>query len=86
MGIPFLAQGRQGLRVYAAFHYFLRSIMIPKSLHTVTVLVALTKHLHSAKPDFPIETCLFKALDILGYINAPDIHGLVAQAMKKLTK
>jgi len=60
--------------------------MIPKSLHTVTVIVQLTKHLHAAKPQFPVETSLFKALDILGYIDAPDVHGLTLQALKKLSK
>jgi hypothetical protein len=60
--------------------------MIPKSLHTVTVLVQLTRHLQSMQPGCPIEACLFKALDILGYIDAPDVHSLVAQALKKLRK
>jgi hypothetical protein len=62
--------------------------MIPKSLHTVTVLVQLTKHLHATRSDYylTIEHCLFKALDVLGYIDSPDVHGLTLQALKKLRK
>lgn len=60
--------------------------MIPKSLHTVTVLVQLTRHLQSMQPSCSIETCLFKAIDILGYMDATDIHGLTLQALKKLRK
>ena len=62
--------------------------MIPKSLHTVTVLVQLTRHLYETRTDFAltINHCLFKALDILGYIDSPDVHGLTLQALKKLNK
>jgi hypothetical protein len=62
--------------------------MLPKSLHTVTVLVQLTKHLYDSRSDFAltIEHCLFKALDILGYIDSTDTHGLTMQALKKLRK
>ena len=62
--------------------------VIPKSLHTVTVLVQLTRHLYATRSDFAltINHCLFKALDVLGYTDAPDVHGLTLQALKKLSK
>lgn len=62
--------------------------MIPKSLHTVTVLVQFTRHLYDSRRDFEltIEHCLYKALDVLGYSTEPDAHGLALQALKKLRK
>ena len=62
--------------------------MIPKSLHTVTVIVQLTRHLYATRSDFAltINHCLFKALDILGYCGTSDEHGLTLQALKKLSK
>lgn len=60
--------------------------MIPKSLHTVTALVNLAKHLMEYNDDAPIENCVYKAVHILGYTDTPDVHGLIAQALKKLTK
>jgi hypothetical protein len=62
--------------------------MIPKSLHTVTVLVQLTRHLYATRSSdsITIEGCLFKALDVLGYLGTDDTHMLAAQALKKLRK
>jgi hypothetical protein len=62
--------------------------MIPKSLHTVTVLVQLSRHLYVKRHDdtITIQHCLFKALEILGYIGTSDEHGLTLAALKKLNK
>lgn len=62
--------------------------MIPKSLHTVTALVQVTRHLYATRTDYgmTIEHCLFKALEVLGYCGTSDEHGLTLQALKKLTK
>lgn len=55
---------------------------IPKSLHTVTVLVRVATHLrdhHVSNAD-----AVAAALDLLGYTdtNQPDTHGVVAAALK----
>lgn len=65
--------------------------MIPKSLHTVTVLVQVTRHLYDTREqwtdnDLSIDQCLLRAIDILGYTGADDVHGLTLQALKKLSK
>lgn len=51
---------------------------IPKSLHTVTVLVRLADSYGRADPEGRIE----RALEFLGYGSAPDDHGLAAAALK----
>jgi hypothetical protein len=63
--------------------------MIPKSLHTVTVLVQVTKHVYDnhRDSDMTMSQALQRALWILGYSdNCPDVHGLTLQALNKLRK
>ena len=64
--------------------------MIPKSLHTVTVLVQLTLHFYGEAftngNRMTLEQCLNKAVFLLGYADSPDVHGLTLQALKKLRK
>ena len=65
--------------------------VIPKSLHTVTILVQLTRHLYETREQWTdnalsFDQCLLRAIDILGYTGAADIHGLTLQALKKLHK
>jgi hypothetical protein len=62
---------------------------IPKSLHTVTVLVAVARlHLSLAMPTDPlaITYAVNKALETLGYADAPDAHQLADKARKILAK
>lgn len=64
--------------------------MIPKSLHTVTVLVAVARFYmelaaHAGKPmtaDYAVESAAAR----LGYADAPDTYGLCAAAVRKLEK
>lgn len=64
--------------------------MIPKSLHTVTVLVAVAQHLASRDSYFANPQHAAAAIDcaaaILGYAGANDVHGLRAAAIRKLEK
>ena len=60
---------------------------LPKSLHTVTVLVRVAK----AVADYEgIDPLSYKAMDlalaILGLDNMPDTYGLVTAALKQLRK
>lgn len=61
--------------------------MIPKSLHTVSVLVAvateLKKHAHS---QFTAADLVDAAAVTLGYAEAADVYGLKAAAVRKLEK
>lgn len=59
---------------------------IPKSLHTVTVLVVFAKALYAQSNGYTMKECLTNAVAQLGYIDTPDTHALIAQAIKKLTK
>lgn len=69
---------------------------IPKSLHTVTVLVAIareqlarTSRLAVYAPPFEklvYEDCVDCALAILGLHNMPDTYGLREQAIRKLSR
>lgn len=70
---------------------------IPKSLHTVTVLVAIAKDQlvrssrfsHVYAPPFEklvYEDCVDCALAILGLHNTPDTYALREQAVRKLSK
>jgi hypothetical protein len=56
---------------------------IPKSLHTVTVLVKLAQHF-SDVDDQPLEDALERAFNCLGLDTRNDPHGLEAAALKQL--
>ena len=59
---------------------------LAKSLHTVTVLVRLTRALHERRTN-PRDTtghALALAMDILGLTGQPDVHNLIGQALKQL--
>ena len=59
---------------------------LAKSLHTVTVLVRLARHVDSTETGFlGWHERVTRALEILGYPNdTQDPHGLVQQALKQL--
>lgn len=60
---------------------------IPKSLHTVTVLVAIAREqLLLTSHRWTYENCVDAALSILGLDNTPDAYGLREQAIRKLSK
>jgi hypothetical protein len=61
---------------------------IPKSLHTVRVLVTMAKLMEYNKLNgaTDTETALEAAIYLLGYANAPDVHGLFQQALRQLNK
>jgi len=58
---------------------------LAKSLHTVTVLVAIARD-HNARTGLGIEWGIDYALDILGYAGCRDEYMLRAQATAKLRK
>jgi len=60
--------------------------LVPKSLHTVTVLVTLAKLIKETRPHYTSEDAVYKALDTLGYASTADHYGLALQALKKLNK
>lgn len=59
---------------------------IPKSLHTVTVLVKLARHFRVTQgwSYDNLEGPLDEALRFLGYATTPDTHELRAAALKQL--
>lgn len=62
--------------------------MIPKSLHTVTALVNLAKHLKDkdSSKNHDIHY-VYVAAEILGYpMETVDVHSMRQQALKKLSK
>ena len=61
--------------------------VIPKSLHTVSVLVAVAGNIAVTDSQCQsLSQAVDKALMLLGYAAMPDTYGLAAQALKKLTK
>ena len=54
---------------------------IPKSLHTVRVLVIMARQLMQNQT---IDAALNDAISLLGYENTPDSHGLREKAFKQL--
>jgi hypothetical protein len=60
--------------------------MIPKSLHTVTVLVNVSLILADQYPTMKTVDLVSLAAEHLGYIEADDIYDLKGQAVKKLDK
>lgn len=60
---------------------------IPKSLHTVSVLVAVAGNIASTDPQCQsLSQAVDKALMLLGYAAMPDTYGLAQQALKKLSR
>ena len=55
---------------------------IPKSLHTVTVLVTMSRLLSPSEPAKGV----LDVLKSLGYTDTPDTYELVRQALKQLNK
>lgn len=58
---------------------------LAKSLHTVTVLAQVAKHLRQARTMTVLESVL-EAAEILGLGEMTDTYGLIGQAIKKLSK
>lgn len=62
---------------------------IPKSLHTVTVLVAIARDQATRDAiweDMMAEELVDNALLLLGLADSPDVYGLRDQAIRKLSK
>jgi hypothetical protein len=66
--------------------------MIPKSLHTVTVLVNVAReHVRNAGLSYTSAPLCYQvavrhALKVLGYADTPDAYGLAARAVAILEK
>lgn len=60
--------------------------IVPKSLHTVTVLVKLAKHARGfiIMGDDSNRRSVDWAMDFLGYAAAPDAYGLAAAALAQM--
>lgn len=58
---------------------------IPKSLHTVTVLVAIARS-YMKHTGCDAKLAVFQATVELGIGECPDIYGLCEQAVRKLSK
>jgi hypothetical protein len=60
---------------------------IPKSLHTVTVIIAaasiMREHMGEGEP---VADAVRYALEVLGYANTPDTYNLSAAALKQMEK
>jgi hypothetical protein len=59
---------------------------LPKSLHTVTVLVAVAKLIQDTKLGYSAFDAVYQALVVLGYSSEEDHYSLALQALKKLNK
>ena len=60
--------------------------MIPKSLHTITALVNVARHLNPLGL-FDARTVTLSAAEILGYpLDTPDTYGLIERAAAILSK
>lgn len=57
---------------------------LPKSLHTVTVLVNVAKHLCDIHPDMNAPTALANTLEILKLDEKEDVYDLIGKARKQL--
>ena len=70
--------------------------IVPKSLHTVTVLVVMAEQILKAAEFkssigatlslISVSDAVYKALDSLGYPSNADFYGLADMAIKKLNK
>ena len=62
---------------------------LPKSLHTVTVLVKLAHHFDTEAPGFTLrnrEQAMVAARAFLGYADCTDTHNLAGAALKAMSK
>lgn len=59
---------------------------LPKSLHTVSVIVAVAKLFLVSAPHYNAYGAVHAALQALGYKEEEDIYSLTQQAIKKLNK
>ena len=59
---------------------------IPKSLHTVTVLVAMARIIRAQRPQYTVQDAVYQALHQLDYAPEKDCYGLAEQAIKRLSK
>lgn len=59
---------------------------VPKSLHTVTTLVAVAKLIKANAPTLDNAKAVEQALNVLGYNIEFDEYKLTEQALKKLNK
>ena len=59
---------------------------VPKSLHTVTVLVAMARLILDNKPHYTPYDAVYAAIQSLGYAAEADHYSLAQQAFKKLLK
>jgi hypothetical protein len=57
---------------------------VAKSLHTITVIVQVTKLHQTLLQTNSFDEALGRALETLGLANRPDPYGLAAAAMKQL--
>jgi hypothetical protein len=61
--------------------------MIPKSLHTVTALVALAKYVKATGSDADTNIgAVYAATNILGYSVKNDVYNLVDKAIRAMDK
>jgi hypothetical protein len=60
--------------------------MVPKSLHTVSALVAVAKLIKGNAPTLDNAKAVEQALNVLGYNIEFDEYKLTEQALKKLNK
>lgn len=67
-----------------------RGTYVPKSLHTLTVLCQVARHVASCpvadRPAPPIADALDEAIRLLGLSGRPDPHGLRARALVLLMR
>lgn len=60
---------------------------IPKSLHTVTVLVNVAAHIRKDHPHtISVHNAVREAAEVLGLNSQPDQYGLIESAIKQLSK
>jgi len=57
---------------------------LPKSLHTVTVLVNVARELIESGRAIGTSAAIRRASDVLGYSGATDPHDLLDKAMRQL--
>lgn len=60
--------------------------MLPKSLHTVTVLATVARMLKAANPSLSNDQAVNNAIVSLGYTIEQDYYNLATMAIKKLSK
>ena len=63
-----------------------KSIMVPKSLHTVTALINVAKLIKQSSPALENAKAVEQALNVLGYNIGFDDYKLTEQAIAKLNK